>query len=158
MFWNKNKLQDELDEAKIELDFYKKYTQGLEEKLNSKEHFEDLMRDSIGLPMIHFANVDETGKPPHFLEGLNEDQRKNFVADIAIMYKDEKFQQIFDYVINLLGNHAIQKADVNEMKNGQMAIVGIRTLRNEFNKLYNEYEASRKPPEEFDPLEVLPNN
>ncbi len=158
MFWNKNKigeLENKIGELEYEVKIYKKENERLKSK-NESITFEDMMRASIGLPMINFSNVDKKGLPPHFLEGLNEDQRKNFMLDVAGMYSNDRFQTIFDYAINLVGNHAIHKEDIEQIKMGQLAILGIRTVKNEFEKLFNEYESSKKLPEQFDPLDILP--
>ncbi len=119
----------------------------------------DLMKfctESLGIPFIDFANIDEDGKPPHYLSGLTDAARKDFIARMESIYTDDKFQIVVSYVINLLGNHAIQKADDDKMRNGKIGIIGIRTLIGEFLQAHREYADSRKPVEGFDPLEVMP--
>ncbi len=157
-----------LNQAKIDHDYYEdelrkrnELIRELRDKLDEVKKpvgtMEDLMRASIGLPMIDFANVDnDEGKPPHYLEGLTDDQRKNFIASMETIYVDEKFQKVVSYVINLLGNHSIQKADEDKMRNGRLGIIGIRTLTAEFLKAHNEHVSAKKKDEGFDPLGILP--
>lgn len=144
---------------------YKKRIKELEKKVEFLEGtqrkikvptIDDLMRDSLGLPMIHFHNVDEEGKPPHYLSGLNDDLRKQYIAELNAIYINEKFQEVLNYTINLLGNHSIQKATDENMRNGRIAIVGIRTLLKEFKDAHAEYVDSMKGKDDFDPMSPLP--
>lgn len=109
------------------------------------------------LEPLDFFNVDGNAKPPHFLKDLNEDARKQFIATMEGMYSDEKFQKVISYVINVLGNHSFQvEPDETKMRNGRFAVLGIRTLMKEFEKMHSEYVGSKKKVEEFDHLEILP--
>lgn len=111
---------------------------------------------TLGMTFIDFANIDEDGKPPHYLDKLTPEERKNWVAHLETLYQDEKLQAVIAYVINLIGNHAIQKADDEHMRNGKIAIIGIRTFMGEIMQAHQEYLDIRKPTEEFDPLAVMP--
>lgn len=112
--------------------------------------------EPLGIKSLSFADVDDDGYPPHYLAGLSEQERKHYVADLESIYTNEKFQKVVSYVINVIGNHAIQKAEEGQMRNGRIGIIGIRTLMGEFLQAHQEYVDSRKPEEKFDPLETLP--
>lgn len=111
---------------------------------------------TLGVPLINFADVDSEGKPPSYLDGLKPEQRKDFIAHMEAMYADEKFQAVVAYVINLLGNHSIQVAEDDKMRNGKIGIIGIRTLMGEFISAHQEYVDSKKSVEGFDPLATMP--
>ncbi len=128
----------------------------LEEQAQKEPSMNELMRESIGLPYIDFSNVDEEGMPPHYLSGLSDEGRKAYVADLESIYSNEKFQEVCSYIINVVGNHAIQKASEDKMRNGRIGIIGIRTLLTEFSNAHSEYLSSRSKPEEFDPLGAMP--
>lgn len=112
---------------------------------------------NLGIPVITaFSEVDSEGDIPHYLAEMNSDERKNFIAHLETIYTDDKFQTIVSYVINLIANYAIQKADKDKMHNGRMAIIGVNTFIHEFKKAHDEYVDSRKQEDTFDPLAVLP--
>lgn len=130
-----------------------------EKKKNEEITLEEVVQycmNTLGIPWIQFSEVDEDGKPPHYLEGLSESERKDFIAKLESIYTDDQFQTVISYVINLIGNFAIQKADDDQMKNGKIGIIGIRTLLSEFIEAHQEYVDSKKPVEGFDPLATLP--
>lgn len=116
----------------------------------------DLMRDSLGLPMIHFETVDKEGKPPHFLQGLSPEARKRYIASMAQIYRNEEFQGVMSYTINRLGNHSLQVALGENTKNGQMGIVALKQFRKEFEEVLSEYEEARKNDNDFDEQSILP--
>lgn len=122
----------------------------------TQSQFMDYCLKTLGLPYIDFANVDENGRPPHYLSGLTDAQRKDFIGHMESIYADEKFHKIVSYVINLIGNHAIQKAPEEQMRNGKIGIIGIRTLMAEFINAHQEFTDSKKPVEGFDPLAIMP--
>jgi len=156
--WFFKKELDDLVRLRIKVDELEEENQDLEDLIRlmrDSATTENLMRESLGLPYIDFANVNEDGKPPHYLKDLDENARKSFIAELESIYANEKFQKVVAYVINLLGNHSIQKAEEDKMRNGRIGIVGIRTLMSEFIGAHNEYVNSRKQPDEFDPNEVL---
>lgn len=111
----------------------------------------------LGLPNgLDFADVDEDGKPPHYMHGLSDEGRKNYIARLESIYSDTHFNDVLKYVINVIGNHSIQKAPEDKMKNGKIGIIGIRTLLSEFAKAHDEYLQSRKDDVTFDPLATMP--
>lgn len=122
----------------------------------SESEFMQYCLQTLNIPWLNFANVDDDGKPPHYLAGLTTEARKDFVAHMESMYADEKFQTVVSYVINLIGNHSIQKAEDDKMRNGKIGIVGIRTLMSEFINAHKEYVDSRKSGDDFDKLAILP--
>lgn len=154
-------LQKEKSVLEEELKLTRKDVMNLFEKTQEPHEITlaDFMRfsfEQLGIPSLDFSNIDEEGKPSHYLAGLSDIERKNFIASMESMYADDKFQKIVSYVINLIGNHAIQKADDEQMKNGKIGIIGIRTLMAEFINAHQEYVDSKKPVEGFDPLATLP--
>lgn len=112
--------------------------------------------ETLGIPFIKFSEVDNEGKPPHYLADLNDVARKDFIAHMESIYNDEKVKTVLSYVINLIGNHSMQKADDDKMRNGKIAIIGIRTLWSEYIQAHQEYVDSKKPVEGFDKLAILP--
>lgn len=122
----------------------------------TEDQFMQYCLDTLNVPWLNFANVDDAGRPPHYLAGLTPEARKDFVAHMESMYADEKFQTVVSYVINLIGNHSIQKAEDDKMKNGKIGIVGIRTLMSEFINAHKEYVDSRKSGDDFDKLAIMP--
>lgn len=126
------------------------------EFLNSIEDYEE-HSPVDGLPDLDFANVDEDGKPPHYLKGLKDVERKNFIANLEGIYSDEKFQTVFNYVINVIANYSFQKEpDESKMKHGRYAVIGLRTLMKQLEEAHNEHMSDKKKSEEFDPLDILP--
>lgn len=108
------------------------------------------------LEPFDFVDVDEDGNPHHFLKGLNPDERKNFIADMERIYSDERFNLVLKYAINVIANYYFQKEpDENKMRNGRYAVIGIRTLIKELEKMHTEYQESKKPPDEFNKYEVI---
>ncbi len=106
---------------------------------------------------LDFSNVDDSAKPPHFLKEMTEDARKNFIADMETIFTDERFQIVVSYVINMLANHSFQvEPDENKMRNGRYAVIGIRTLMKELENMHNEFQDLKKKPDDFDPLETIP--
>lgn len=108
----------------------------------------------LGLP-ISFHDVNDDGKPPLFLDLLNEKERKIKVAELARIGRDEYFNKMIDYTINVLGNYAIQKASDENMKNGRVGIIAIKMFRDFFGQVVAE-DMENKKVEEFDEHSVLP--
>lgn len=129
----------------------------LKKQLKQKPSLADLMRDSLGLPMVEFDNVDQEGMPPSYLDGLTDTERKNYVADLELIYNNKKFYQVVSYIINLFGNNSLRKATDENGKNGKIAIVAIDTLMRKFKEAHDEHIANRRSAgDEFDPLAILP--
>ena len=128
----------------------------LEKKAKERPSMADLMRDSIGLPMIDFSNVNEYGRPPSYMSGLGEVERKNYIASLVAIYRDPKFQAVYNYVNNVLGNHTVQVFDDDKMKTGRYAIIGVKAFMKEFEKAISEHTTGVKSDEEWDPLAPIP--
>jgi len=129
----------------------------LEDIRDREPSLADLMRDSLGLPMVDFSNVDENGMPPSYLDGLTDTERKNYVADLELIYNNKKFHEVVSYIINLFGNNSLRKATDENGRNGKIAIVAIDTLMRKFKEAHDEHVANRKiAGDDFDPLAVLP--
>jgi hypothetical protein len=111
---------------------------------------------TLGIPYLSMADVDDEAHPPHYLSDLSEDERKVWISSLENIYSSQKFQAVIAYVINLLGNFSLQKAEDDKMRNGKIGIIAIRTLMTEFANAHKEFMDRRKPEEEFDPLEVMP--
>lgn len=130
------------------------------EKLQNPENMENLMRASLGLPYIHFDNIETDAKgsdnPPHYLKGLDTKARLAYISELATIYKNEKFQAVMNYHINVLGNHSIQKATEDKMRNGRIGIIALRGFRKELEDANNEYISSLKQEENFDPYGIMP--
>ncbi len=124
------------------------------------EEMENLMRRSLGLPYINFHDIEPDGKgndnPPHYLKGLDDQARKAYVAELAQIYKNDKFQAVVNYHINVLGNFSLQKAKDEDMRSGRIGIIALRGFRKEFEDANAEYQDTLKPEEEFDTHGILP--
>ncbi len=129
---------------------------------NTPNAMENIMRASLGLPYIRFDNVEDDGKgsdrPPHYLKGLSPEARQGFVAKLAQIYRTPEFQAVANYHINDLGNHAIQIANDENMRNGRIGIIAFRKFRQEFEQADKEYVDSMKDEEKFDKHAILPEN
>lgn len=124
------------------------------------DEMENLMRASLGLPYIRFDNIEKDSKgndnPPHYLSGMNPDQRLSYLSEMSQIFKKPEFKEVLNYHINVLGNHSIQKAKDEDMRNGRIGIIAIRGFRKEFEDANAEYMDSLKDPEEFDKHATLP--
>lgn len=129
----------------------------MKEAIKSKFTVEDLVCQSLGLPTgIDFSNVDNEGMPPHYFKGLSDEQRKLWIGDLETIYANDKFQTVVKYVINMIGNHGIQKAPDDKMRNSKIAIIGIRTLLTELKTAHEEFSATTPGEGGFDPLATMP--
>lgn len=136
-------------------DMWRKQLSDLERKLKNIP-LEDLMRESLGL-QIDFSTASEKGMPPYFLEGLEEEERKNFIIDMETVYTNERFQKVVCYMINVFGMNAIFKYDDELKRNGQIAVIAFRTFLKQFEAMHREFVGYRKSADDdFDPLNPLP--
>lgn len=123
------------------------------------EEMENLMRASLGLPYIRFDNIEKDTKgndnPPHYLKGLDFEGRLSYIAELSQIFRNPKFREVMNYHINVLGNHAIQKASDSDMRNGRIGIIALRGFRKEFEDADAEYMESKKDEEDFDKHGVL---
>lgn len=116
----------------------------------------DLMRESLSM-QIDFSSASDKGLPPHYLDDLSEDDRKNFIIDMETVYSNERFQKVVNYMINLFGMNCVYREDKEQMKNNQMAVIGFRTLLKQFDTIHTEFLSYRKSENDvFDPLSTLP--
>lgn len=123
---------------------------------DKKGSMADLMRESLGLQVDFSAASTDTCLPPYYLEGLDEDERKNFIIDMESIHENERYQKVVRYLINLFAMNAIYRSDEQERKNGQVAVVAFRTLLKEFDKMHKEFLGYKKVDEDFDPLATMP--
>lgn len=114
-----------------------------------------LMRESLGLS-IDFSAANDKCLPLHFLDGMQDAERHNFVNHMETIYNDDKFQKVVKYMINLFATNAIYKYDREEMKNGQIAVVAFRTFLNQLEKMHLEFTSYKSKDEEFDEQGILP--
>lgn len=121
----------------------------------TESEFMEYCLKTLGVPVLDFSNVDDDGKPPHYLANLTDAERKDWIAHLETIYADPKFQSVVSYVINLIGNYSLQKAEDEKMRNGKLGIIGIRTLMTEFINAHTEFSEQKKPREGFDPLAVM---
>lgn len=120
-----------------------------------EEELEEQPKDLLA--PLDFSSMDDSGLPPHYLKDLDSDQRKSFIADMEQIRSSKRFMKVVDYTINWLGNHSFMvEPDEAKMANDRHRVIGIRTLMHELDKMHSEFLGESKPPEEFDPLAVLP--
>lgn len=115
----------------------------------------DLMRESLGI-YIDFSTADENGKPPHYLSGLNEDERRQFIIDAKSVFDNKAYQEVVKYMINVFAFHTQYHEDKDQMKNGQVATVAFAAFRKQFDDMDKEFLLLNEKKEEFDPLDPLP--
>lgn len=126
----------------------------LRKRLAVKPTIADLMRDSIGLPLIDYDGVDRDGYPPHPTEGMSKKARATFMGELSNIYNNEAFQSIMTYWINTFGNHAVRNVE-HDPRSGQFGINGIAMIRKELRKGYKEVLEASKPEEEVDQDELI---
>lgn len=108
----------------------------------------------LGLPPINFNNVDEDGKPPSYMPE-DPEERKNFVADLEVIYQNQRLKKVFEYIINLLGNHSFQVAEEGNMRNGRYAMLGVKALWSELENAHLEHKANTEKKEPIDKHAIL---
>lgn len=158
--FNKQKVRDlenvirELNNDKFLLSFQ---LDKLKAKIQKPYTMEDLMRESLGFP-IDFSEADnDKCMPPHYLKGLESDQRKSFISDMEVIYSNDNFQKVVKYMINVFGMNALYKESDQDRKNGQIAIIAFRTFLKRFEEMHKEFlESKRDPEEDLDDQEILP--
>lgn len=116
------------------------------ELYEEKPTMADLMRDSLGLPMIDFINVDKDGEPPHYLHGLDEDKRAIFIGELSNIYRKPEFKAVINYWTNLFGNYAVRNAD-KDPQPGRYGINGVACIRKSFESAHKEFVAMNSPEE-----------
>ncbi len=157
MFYNKKakqleaqlKAKDKVIQAQAEL---------IEKERQKAYTFEGMMSEALGME-IDFSSADKDKcLPPHYLEGLTDEERKNFIFDMELIYSNEKFQKVVKYMINVFSLGMVYKKEERDRQNCQAAVVGFRTFLNKFDDIHREFLESKKNPddEEFDDQEILP--
>lgn len=127
------------------------------EELERVERERPSMREELGLPFLDFSSADvDTSKPPHYLDGLDDASRKSYISHMETIYADKKFHEVINYVINLVANHSMFVSPEEKMRNGRMAIIGVRHVVEEFENAHKEFLESKNKDEDFDPLEITP--
>lgn len=161
----KKDLNYEVKSLQDQLLIYQRKSMRLEEQIeslpkNTPSEMENIMRASLGLPYIRFDNIEKDSKgndnPPHYLKGLDQQARLTYLADMSQIFKNPHFIEVMNYHINVLGNHSIQKAADEDMRNGRIGIIALRGFRKEFEDADAEYMDSKQPEEEFDKHGILP--
>lgn len=142
-----------------EIESLRKLAASLQSRLDKapKATLADLMRDCLGFPMLTMANVDEEAKPPHYLAGLSEAERKDWISHLEYIFTDAKFQAVYNYTLNLIGNHMVHVVPDELIGNGRLGIVGLKTLLKEFENAHDEFvEVKKANGGNFDPLATMP--
>lgn len=116
----------------------------------------DLMRESIGLPMLDFTDADGSGHPPLPYENLDTDRRKAYVANLQSVYATEEFQEMYRFMINLFANNSMLMDGDDKIKNGRIAIVAMKAFMRKMEDAHAEFLKNNEKPEEFDPLDTMP--
>jgi len=103
-----------------------------------------------------FSEVDDFGKPKHYLDGLSETERGNYIAELESIYNNKRFKEVINYCINLIGNKTIQVVEEKDMFKGRYMILGTKKVLEEFENAHAEFINSKKSDESFDKLATLP--
>lgn len=119
----------------------------LNEQQKEKPTMADLMRDSVGLPMIDFVNVDSDGEPQHYLHGLDKDQRAVFIGELSNIYRKPEFQAVLNYWVNMFGNYAVRNAK-GDSQPGRYGINGIASIRKSLESANKEFMELNSPDED----------
>lgn len=160
MWWNKKykdrilELEKENKRLEQSVTIFSCKNDELSQKL--KGSMADLMRDSLGMQIDFSAASTDKCLPPHFLEDLSEDERKNFIIDMETIRSNDRFQKVIRYMINLFATNAIYKYDEEQRKNGQIAVVAFRTFLKQFDDMHRDFISYKKVEDDFDPLATLP--
>ena len=105
---------------------------------------------------VDFSNIDENGKPPHFLADHGTQERDQAIAKLNFIYEDTIFQDTYKYVVNEIANQSFFKASEENMKYYRYAVLGIKEFYKQFENAHNEF-VNRGKENDFDPLSILPD-
>jgi len=122
---------------------------------NKEENMMITMIESFGLP-IDFSEADSKGLPTHYLSGLDEKARHNFLGDMETIYQNSNFNNVIRYMLNRFATQCVLIEDSQKMKNNQIAVVAFRMFLNELKKMHKEFIGGNSQDEDFDDLEALP--
>ena len=109
-----------------------------------KPSLADLMRDSLGLPMIDFVNVDESGLPKHPFKNLSDIERRSYVFSLDQVYTNRNYHEVMDYCINLLGNKAVLAQSEEARHTAGLGIVALKMFREIFKDAHDMAEEFKK--------------
>lgn len=116
----------------------------------------DLMREMLAVVRFDLANIEQSGDPTHYLDGMNEESRKAFYASVASVYTNKEFKRMCDWLLNVQANLTVRKG-LSDRQNdaGRFTINGIMLIQNELARNNALYEEAVKPPDEFDEYDVV---
>lgn len=121
-----------------------------------KASLPDLMRDSLGLVRVDFANVNGKGEPTHPLDDPNKQIREAKIAELAMVFSNHTFKELIEYLINVQGNYSLFKSrNFDEDLAGRFSINGISMVYKELEKANALYEEAAKPPDSYDEHEFI---
>ena len=130
------------------------------EKKELIEYLTDTLEEKImnvdNLFEFDFSEVDDFGKPRHYLDGLSETERGNYIAELESIYNNKRFKEVINYCINLIGNKTIQVVEEKDMFKGRYMILGTKKVLEEFENAHAEFINNKKGDESFDDLATLP--
>jgi hypothetical protein len=110
----------------------------------------DLMREVLGTHVMNISHVDKQNKPPSPLD-VPKALRDHRIAQLAMVYNNETFNLLCDYLVDIQGNFIAREANGDvQMTFGRGSINGIETIRSELAKAQALYEEATSPPEEYD--------
>lgn len=153
-------LEQEVQKLRYEINALKFEKNILEIKLDHQHlNSTQLIHTINGIPWfpgIDFVDIDDNGHPPHFLKDMGAEERERAIARLASIYDDNLFQEIFKYIVNVLGNQSFYKSDEKNMKNARFAMLGVKAFYEIFRDAKNEYLNMRNRDDSFDPLSPMP--
>ncbi len=123
---------------------------------NYKPTFESMIQEALGFPIDFSSASKDKCLPPHFLDNLPEEERKNFIIEMETIYKSERFQSVLKYMINLFAISSFYKDDDKARRNGQIAAVAFRTFIIQMEDMHREFTTYHQKEEEFDEQAILP--
>ena len=92
--------------------------------------FEELMEFCIKGRKISFRNKEGFANlEKDFLSDLSEAERKNKIAELAVISRNEVFQQFIADQIDFFGTNCVIKSDEEEMKNAQTALIAVQAMQ-----------------------------
>lgn len=131
----------------------------LQNKLDAKGTFADLMRENLGSLTIDFTadkkHPDGSLSFRDYLDGLPEEDRIQRITQANELWKNEMFNIICNHLINKQGNLAIKYAEDNtQVLGARMTINGFALFRKEVERCHGLFEELTNPKKDFDPHEV----
>lgn len=125
--------------------------------IKNNNNLSDLMRESIGMQIDFSSASADKCQPVHFLEGLSEIERKDFISSMESIHNDDKFQKVVRFMINIFAMNMVYRQEETERIRNQGAVVAFRTFLKELDKMHTEFvDYKKKESDDFDPLATLP--